>query len=93
MITNKTPSFVPHQREPLHKSLSYLEEDEAPDNVVLNLVVKKNPSEKWGIVFVGGAGSISANVYVKQIHPGTVCDGQLKEGDQILEVVPLLKLF
>ena len=89
MQTNrrKPTSKVDRQHQKLGHSLSHLGED-VPSNVVFRFVISKKIDEKWGINVVGGKGSISHNIYVKDVQFGSVCarDGQLLNGDCVLEV-------
>merc|ERR1712013_7086 len=90
MQTNrrKPAPKVDRQHQKLGPSLSHLGEDVPSNVVVLRFTISKKIDEKWGINVVGGKGSISHNIYVKDVQFGSVCarDGQLLNGDCVLEV-------
>ena len=83
--TNKPKVKIVVHR-PLSKEVSVL--PTAPERVNFNFSLCKKEHESFGITIVGGVGSLSGAVYIKTISSQGVCgiDGNLKVGDQIIEL-------
>lgn len=84
--SNTTKQKPREPKSPLRHQLSFL--PTIPERVVLTLEIAKSEDEQYGLTIVGGLGSLSEHVYVKSMSPIGVCtrDGQLRLGDQLLEV-------